>query len=203
LRVCSSSDIKRHLVGHRRNLTAHLAHFVVAVGFKCSSCSAEFGTQIGLSQHRRRVRSVEYNDEKLSCKPLSTYNWSTLEDAMLKNMANEIVTPCGAKKLYGKLQSMLKNRSSKAIKKGLQHLSWDPSSQSMISAGRLHADAHLYTPLTAPPTSEAIRSPLSSQLKHSSVSFHDNERVTDIVIISLNEKHHHTHLVKLMSSITN
>ncbi|KAF8563976.1 hypothetical protein P879_11572 [Paragonimus westermani] len=61
----SSSGLQRHLAGHKRNPIAHLVYLVGAIGFKCSSCVAEFGTQIGLYQHRRRAHSAEYSDEKL------------------------------------------------------------------------------------------------------------------------------------------
>ncbi|KAA3674948.1 uncharacterized protein DEA37_0001539 [Paragonimus westermani] len=138
--ICSlgfsfSSGLKRHLAGHKRNSTAHLAHLVGASGFKCSSCGAEFGTQIGLSQHRRRAHPAEYNDEKLARLPASKYNWSTLEDATLRNMTTEFYASSDTKKvLYTKLASLFPNRSAEAIKKRLQHLSWNPSTESSSSA---------------------------------------------------------------------
>ncbi|KAA3674946.1 uncharacterized protein DEA37_0001537 [Paragonimus westermani] len=135
LGISSSSGAKRHLAGHKRNPTAHLAHLAGAIGFKCSSCVAEFGTQIGLSQHRRRAHPAEYNDGKLARLPASKYNWSTLEDATLRNMATEFYASSGTKKLlYTKLASLFPNSSADAIKEWLQQLSWNPPTQSASSA---------------------------------------------------------------------
>ncbi|KAF5395780.1 hypothetical protein PHET_11370 [Paragonimus heterotremus] len=100
--ICSlgfsySGGLERHLAGHKRNPTAHLAHLVGAIGFKCGNCAAEFGTQIGLFRHHRRAHPAEYNDEKLARRPVSQYNWFTLEDATLGNMATELYGSSGTK----------------------------------------------------------------------------------------------------------
>ncbi|KAF7249907.1 hypothetical protein EG68_09258 [Paragonimus skrjabini miyazakii] len=94
--ICSlglsfSSGLKRQLVGHKRNSTAHLVHLINATGFKGRNYAAQCNSQIGLSQHRRRAHPAEYNDEKLASRLQSQYNWSKLEDAKLVSTASGIV----------------------------------------------------------------------------------------------------------------
>ncbi|KAF5397229.1 hypothetical protein PHET_09357 [Paragonimus heterotremus] len=67
----SSSGLKRHFVGHKRNSTANLAHLINATGFKCIDCVAQFNSQSGLSKHRRRAHPAEYSDEKFASTPKS------------------------------------------------------------------------------------------------------------------------------------
>ncbi|KAA3670751.1 uncharacterized protein DEA37_0004846 [Paragonimus westermani] len=120
----SSTGLKRHIAGHNRNPTAHLAQPLNGTGFRCRDCSAFFNSQIGLSQHRRRAHPAEYNKEKLTRLHQSQYNWSKLEDSTLLNMAS--VLNCSGeteKQLYAKLVAIFPHRSAEAIKKRLQHLS--------------------------------------------------------------------------------
>ncbi|KAF7250146.1 hypothetical protein EG68_11823 [Paragonimus skrjabini miyazakii] len=89
----SSSDVKRHLAGHERNPTAHLAHLINAIGFKCRDCAAQFN-----SRHRRCVHLAEFYDEKLASKPQSQYDWSKLGGVTLMSMASALSCPGETKK---------------------------------------------------------------------------------------------------------
>ena len=121
--------LTRHLNTHDRNPFLQFSHLVDAVGpegnFRCPLCHSVFTSKIGLSQHQRRTHPAEYNETKLQRLPTSKYFWSSLDDAALIQLANELssVHPM-QKDLYSAVAAHFPNRSDEAIKRRLNLLQW-------------------------------------------------------------------------------
>ncbi|KAA3674945.1 uncharacterized protein DEA37_0001538 [Paragonimus westermani] len=175
----SSSGLKRHISGHKRNPTAHLAHLLDATGYRCRDCSAQFNSQAGLSQHRRHAHPAEYNDEKLARRPQSQYNWSKLEDSTLLNMASALTCPGETKKqLYAKLVSLFPYRTTEAIKKRLQHLSRSAPQRPVTSPVPLPEECLSTTSINHAPHEANPTTPISISPIHTPLSPYQNNSTT-------------------------
>ena len=159
--------LTRHLNTHDRNTFLQFSHLVDAVGpeghFRCPFCRSVFTSKVGLSQHQRRSHPTEYNDSKLQRLPTSKYFWSSLDDATLIHLANELAPYHPTQMdLYSARASHFPNRSSEAIKRRLNTLHWSRppptplNSASLVSSDHPNPTAGRVTPEPTTPGDDSI-----------------------------------------------
>ena len=93
--------------------------------FACE-CGRRFGSQRGLSQHRRKYQAVLYNSERrVLLVPKRGIRWSSQGDERLGVLATDLSAECATKRdLYNKLLVHFPGRTEDALKKRLQKVDW-------------------------------------------------------------------------------
>ncbi|KAF8568438.1 hypothetical protein P879_09901 [Paragonimus westermani] len=85
----SSSELKRHIAGHKKNPTAHLSHLLNTTGFRCNM-AAHYST-VKLTFPNIVAGPTPQNITTRSLR--ADLNWSKLEDSTLLNMASALNCP--------------------------------------------------------------------------------------------------------------
>ncbi|CAI2737371.1 unnamed protein product [Dicrocoelium dendriticum] len=130
------SGLLRHKAAHARNPVIRLLPPITPT---CSICQQHFQKIVGLSQHMRHVHPLEYNAKCMQQLLHHTMCWSTLEDATLLRLAQQLSSSHSLlQELLPAIHSYMPRRSVDSIKKRLQMLKWQrPSPNGASSSTRL------------------------------------------------------------------